>query len=196
MTTTPPAYTPPLAKGYQPGVPTWLDKHAPRSSYDADEAIRRALRLAIETKSASDLTLERIKRIMGIEMEIRTENHLNNRSGWYWLTPNWLLVANYMPPEPPRREGTSFILKFQYDQTHWADMPDRAELCANRQMDVAAAEKILLDKGFVLKRKPDTRFNDRWAYYQEGAASVRIYSFGDGPLGNKHVCIRKIEVSI
>ena len=75
-------------------------------------------------------------------------------------------------------------------------MPDRAELCANRQMDVAAAEKILLDNGFYLRKKPNTRFYDRWAYYKDGAASVRIYTFGDGPLGNKNVCIRQIQMSI
>ncbi len=196
MTATQPAYTPPLAEGYQPGVPTWLDKHAPKSPYGADEAIRRALRLATETKSASDLTLERIKRMMNIEMEIRIESTVNAKAGWYWLTPNWLLVTEYMPPEPSHRESTSFILEFQYDQTHWADMPDRAELCANRQMDVAAAEKILLDNGFRMTLDPDTRFRDRWAYYKEDVASVRMYSFGEGPLGNKHACIRQIRIFV
>ncbi len=196
MTATQPAYTPPLAEGYQPGVPTWLDKHAPKSPYGADEAIRRALRLATETKSASDLTLERIKRMMNIEMEIRIESTVNAKAGWYWLTPNWLLVTEYMPPEPSHRESTSFILEFQYDQTHWADMPDRAELCANRQMDVAAAEKILLDNGFRMTYKPNDR-NLEWSYYKEGEASVSLYFFGDiRPINNKKACIRKIEVSI
>ena len=191
-----PAHTPPLASGYQPGEPTWVEKHLAQSPYGADEAIRRALRLAVETQSARDLTLERIKHVMGIEMEIRSENYLQDRDGWYWLTPNWILAVGYMAYQPPSRHGPSFTMKFHYDQKRWARMPDRTELCANRQMDMAAAEKILLDNGFRMIYTPDNR-NLSWSYYKEGMAAVRISFFDDiRPITNKKACIRQIRISI
>lgn len=198
MTATPPAYTPPLAEGYRPGVPTVLEQIAPQSPYDADEAIRRALQLAVQVRSTNDLTPKRIEDTMSLPMPFPRDRVQGNRSGVYWLSKNWLLQFEYLiwrgdqfnAPRP------YFKLEFIYDKAHWARMPDRTELCANRQMDVAAAEKILLDNGFYMTLDPDTRFNNRWAYYKEDVASVRIYSFGDGPLGNKHVCIRQIRLSV
>ena len=73
---------------------------------------------------------------------------------------------------------------------------DRTELCANRQMDVAAAEKILLDNGFRMIYTPDNR-NLSWSYYKEGMAAVRISFFDDiRPITNKKACIRQIRISI
>ena len=198
MTTPPFAYTPRLAEGYQPGVPTILEQIAPQSPYGADEAIRRALQLAVQVRSIQEMTPKRIEDTMGLPMPFPRDRIQGDRSGVYWLSKDWLYRFEYLLVSPNRRDDLrpQFKLEFIYDKARWADMPDRAELCANRQMDVAAAEKILLDNGFYLRKKPNTRFYDRWAYYKDGAASVRIYTFGDGPLGNKNVCIRQIQMSI
>lgn len=197
MTATPPAYTPPLAEGYRPGVPTVWEQIAPQSPYDADEAIRRILRIATQIHKQEDLSPTHIEQVMGLKMPFPKNNTSAHQYGAYWVSKNWLYQFEYsVQSYGPDIRAPLLRFEFFYDKAHWARMPDRTELCANRQMDVAAAEKILLDNGFYMTLDPDTRFNNRWAYYKEDVASVRIYSFGDGPLGNKHVCIRQIRLSV
>ena len=197
MTTTPPAYTPPLAKGYQPGVPTMLEQIAPQSPYDADEAIRRILRIATQLHKQEDLTPAFIEQTMGLKMPFPKDGSQERRSGVYWISKNWLHQFEYsMQSYGPDVKAPLLIFEFLYDRGRWADMPDRAELCANRQMDVAAVEKILLDNGFRMTYKPNDR-HLAWSYYKEGEAGVSLYFFNDvRPINNTKACIRRIKVSV
>ncbi len=188
-------YTPPLAEGYQPGVPTQMEKNSPKSAFSADEIIRRALRVATETHSAEDLTVERIEQTIGIKMPYSSPDYPENRYASFWISKNWLFSFQYIAPQPVLRQEKSFRVIAVYDSQHWSSMPDRSELCVNRQMDVAAAEKVLLEHGFRMTREPNDRFRDRWWYHRGDEAAVELFSFGDGGIpSRKDICIRQIIV--
>ncbi len=184
----------PLAPGYQPGKPTYLEKTLEQSPYSADEAVRRTLQLIVETSSAEDLTLERVARTYGVTFKPLAEGETNGRIKQFWLTPNWLWSVIYTPPNPIRQFDKYLELDFSNDPEHWIGFPERDSLCANRAMDVAAVEKVLLAHGFFMTREPVDQFTS-WSYFNGKHVSVDLTSFGDGLLpSSKDVCIRSISL--
>ena len=184
----------PLAPGYQPGKRTELEKTAPQSPYDADEAVRRILRIITETQSAQDLTLERVERTLGVQLPVPTAGNSLSKNGDYWLNDNWLFSQIYSPHDPAHASEAYFKVEFRPDPEHWTGLPDRNSLCANRTMDIAAAEKVLLAHGFFMTREPSDT-SDSWSYFNGKHVSVRLTSFGDaGFPPRKDICIRSISL--
>ena len=186
----------PLAPGYQPGKPTYLEKTLEQSPYSADEAVRRTLQLIVETSSAEDLTLERVARTYGVTFKPLAEGEIENRAEQFWLTPNWLWSVSYIPSDPIRRLNKHFRFSFDNDPEHWIGLPERDSLCANRTMDLAAAEKVLLAHGYTLFEGP-SGMDPYWNYYQpqkDLLTRITVFEAGGVP-PRKDVCIHRITLS-